>query len=356
MKDTSINGYSIRMYQLEDEGKLLDFLSQVLQGWAAYSDKGALWRWKHFANPFGSSYVCVACNDREDIIGALAFMRWRLRLGHRIIQCFRVTDMATHPDYRRMGIALSLRRHLMEIAQRDEDIPIFNTPNQYSLPISLQTGSRLAGNIRLLIRVLNYRRFVMGLIRNRFNKWSSPQYQPQDFFRQGPLPVSKLLERREELERLLEQDQQFQNKTFRTERSWEYLQWRYARDPHTTYYAMHKEHQGELAGCAIFRADTYHSLKGIVINELLLGTPEEQLVSDLLNQLDSILNVDYVITYFSRGSVQREVLNRKGFLKIPRRAYNLTIYAWHPEFGDAPFSLDNWGLTPGELEEAWAWR
>lgn len=356
MKDTSIAEYSIRTYQPEDEGKLLDFLSQVLQGWAAYSDKSALWRWKHFTNPFGSSHVFVTCNDREDIIGALAFMRWRLRFGHRIIQCVRVTDLATHPDYRRMGIALSLRRHLMEIAQRDGAVLMFNTPNQYSLPISLQAGSRFAGNIRLLIRVLNYRRFVTGLIRNRFNKRFSPQYQPKDFFRHEPLPVRKFMERREELERLLGQDQQSQDKTFRTERSWEYLQWRYARYPLTTYYAMYTKHHGELAGCAIFRADTYHSLKGIVINELLLGTPEEQFVSDLLNQLDGILNVDYVITYFSRGSLQRGVLDKRGFLKIPRRAYNLTTYAWDPEFGDAPFRLDNWGLTPGELEEAWAWR
>lgn len=347
--------YSIRSYQSEDEEQVLALLSHVLQGWAAYSDKRALWHWKHFANPFGPSHVMVACNERGDIIGTLAFMRVLLRREGKFVQSVKIVDSVTHPAYRRMGIALTLRQRLTEEARREGTLLVFNTPNKYTLPISLKIGNRPAGKIRPLIRVFDYRRFALGLGRRLLNKRVSQQSQPGDFFRKKPQPVERLLERREELERLLHRDEQYQNRCFRIHRSCEYLRWRYGEHPQTPYYTVCEEHRGELVGCAIFRADTYYSLRGVVLNELLLGTPEERLVSTLLKQIENILSVDYLLTYFSEGSLHRQILGRRGFLRLPWPAFVLTVGVWDPEIGEAPLNLDNWSLTPGDLEESWAW-
>ena len=348
--------YSIRRYQSEDEEKVLNLLSQVLHGWASYPDKRALWRWKHFANPFGPSHVLVACNDSGDIIGALALMRWQFRLGNRLLQSVRVTDSAIHPFYRRLGISTSLRRRLFDIARREGAVLTFSLPNSYALSTSLKSGAQLAGKIRLLLRVLKPRHFVTGLVRSRAKSQCSFQYQPRHFFREEVLPVERFLEHREELTRLLGQDQQFQNKNYRTRRTREYLWWRYGEHPLTHYYTLYREHQGELLGGVIFRTDTYCFLKGIVLNELLLSRVEERLASALLNQLMSILNVDYVLTYFSKDSPHLRSLLKKGFLRLPWPVFNLTVGVWEPDVGERPLNLDNWSLTPGDLEEAWAWR
>jgi GNAT superfamily N-acetyltransferase len=356
MKSIDSPGYSIRGYEPEDEEQVLDLLSQGLQGWAAYSDKRALWRWKHFANPFGPSHVLVACNEGGNIIGALVFMHWQFRFGSQIIQSVRVTDSATLPAYRGLGIATTLRQRLVERAQHEGALLMFGTPNQYALPVSLKVGGQPIGKIRLLLRVLNYRHFVTGLVRSRLREHHSPHDQAQHFFREEPLTVESLLERRGQLTRLLEQDQQFQNKSYRTHRSLEYLQWRYGEHPLISYYTLFREHRGELLGGLIFRTDTYHSLKGIVLNELLLGRADEHLASTILNQLMSTLDADYILTYFSKDSLHRRILGKRGFLRLPLRAYHLTIGVWGPGVGEESRNLDNWGLTPGELEEAWAWR
>lgn len=356
MRATTKAEYTIRDYQPQDEEHGLDFLSQVLQGWSSCPKKTEFWRWKHFANPFGASNVLVACNDRGDIIGLLAFMHWQIRLGSQLIQSVRITDSATHPAYRRLGISSTLRQRLVKVAQREGATLMFGFPNQDSLAVSLMSGGQLAGKIRLLIRVSRHRHFMTGLLRSRLKGQLPPHYQRREFFRQEPLPVESVLERRGELNRLLEQDQRFQNKSCRTERSWEYLRWRYSEHPINTYYTVYKEHRGELLGCVMFRTDTYHSLKGIVLDELLVSRPEKQLAFTLMKELLSVLNVDYVLTCFSEGSLHRRILGKMGFLRLPFRAYNLTVEVWDPEIGKGPLDLESWSLTPGELEEAWAWR
>ena len=356
VKAMSTPRYSIRTYGPEDEQPVLNLLGQALRGWAVCSDRPGLWRWKHFANPFGPSHVCVACNEKGDLIGVLAFMRMRLRRGDEFIQSVRVVDAAMHPGYQKMGIAFAMRQRLLEAARRDGAILVFATPNELSLPLSIKGGSHLAGLIRPFIRVFNYRRLVLGLVRSRLNRAFSPHYEPRDFFRQEPQPVRAILERREELERLLEQDERHQERSFRIDRSWEYLRWRYGEHPLTTYYTVYREHRGELVGCAIFRTDTYRSLKGIVLNELLSSMSEERLAEAVLNQLEGILSADYLLTYFSEPSMHRRVLSRKGFLRLRRPAFNLTVGVWDPEIGKAPLHLDSWSLTPGDLEESWAWR
>jgi GNAT superfamily N-acetyltransferase len=348
--------YSIRDYQESDEKYLLNFLDRYQGDGVPYPINAEYWHWKNFANPFGPSYVSLACNDHGDIIGVLAFMRWHFRREDQLIQSVRIVNAVTHPEYREEGIATALRQHLMENARKEGALLMFNTPNKNALSVSLKVGSRLVGKLRPCIRILRFRPFLKGLIHSRMNKSFSPPGKTLDFFRCEPLSVSIFEQHREKLSRIVQQDRLLRRNTFRTDRTWDYFRWRYIEHPETPFYTLYLENQNQWDGCIIFRADTYHSLKGIVINEMMMSSPEEHLASKLLNQLVSSLNTDYVLTCFPEGSFHRQILGKNKFRRVPRRSYNLTILVWGAGLGKMPLCMDNWHLTPGELEEAWAWK
>ena len=107
-----------------------------------------VWRFKHITNPFGESLVLVA-QEKEEIIGVRAFMRWKWQQGEKIYSAFRAVDTATHPDHQGKGIFKKLTLKALEIGQERSDHFVFNTPNTQSKPGYLKMGWEEVGKLKI---------------------------------------------------------------------------------------------------------------------------------------------------------------------------------------------------------------
>ena len=228
---------------------------------------------------------------------------------------------------------------------------IFNTPNQDVLPGYLKLGWQHVATVRPLIKVLSYPGLALGLVRSCLGKQSYQQYSLTEFFREGPTPVSAMLEDQQAVERLIQQNGQRCQApgAIRTRQSWEYLRWRYGEHPTIPYWAVVREQGGHLRGCVIFRANTRYGLREVVLSELLLAEPDQKLAFSLLEQLRTGIRADYLIAHFQPGSFQRRTLNRWGFRTVPRQGMNFTVRTLAPDLPLDPQLFDSWSLSMGDL-------
>jgi predicted N-acetyltransferase YhbS len=93
----------------DDESEVLALLDAALGAGPAGARPVAFFRWKHFENPFGPSFMLVAEAD-EQVVGLRAFMRWEFVAEGRRFRAVRAVDTATHPDYQGRGIFSALTR------------------------------------------------------------------------------------------------------------------------------------------------------------------------------------------------------------------------------------------------------
>lgn len=347
--------FTMRSYQASDQPAVLELMRQALGETATLQRTADMWQWKHLISPFGASYVLVAC-DGDRVVGMRAFMRWSFKVGGNTIRAVRAVDTATHPDYRRMGIFSRLTSQVVEDVRADGAHFIFNTPNNDVLPGYLKLGWRQVARIHPVLKVLNYPGFSMGmargLARSRLARPAERHLPPELFFRETPTPALSLLEQRPGMERLLHQDVQSRraSQSIRTQRSWDYLHWRYGQHPTIPYYAVFVHDNGSLQGCVIFRTNTRYGMKEVVLSEVLLAEPREGLYDALLQRLRSTLRADYLITYFAPESFHRTTLESRGFRPVPRQGMNFTVRTLGHDLPLDPQQLESWDLVMGDLE------
>ena len=343
--------YTTRSYQPDDEGSVLELLRLSLGESETLQRTPALWRWKHLISPFGPSYIRLACDREGRLAGMRAFMRWQLQASDREILAVRAVDTATHPEHQRRGVFSTLTGEVVADVQRDGVDLIFNTPNQYSLPGYLKLGWHYVGKVHPQIKVLNYPNFVLGMVRQKLSK-SSLQFPSTNFFSADPTPISDLLDRRIELKTLIQKDRQLSNgaSVIATQRSCEYLSWRYAEHPAIQYWTVFVEDDGKLQASAIIRTNTRFGLKEVVLCELLLSEAEENSCQRLIDQLCSLLRADYIVAYFPQGSLHRYLLNRCNFRAVPWQGMDFTCRVLSDNIPHDPQMLENWSVTRGDLE------
>lgn len=105
-----------------------------------------IWNYKHVNNPFGKSIVLVA-EENNKIIGLRAFMRWQWTCNAKIYNTFRAVDTATHPEHQGKGVFKKLTLKAVELAKKEGDHFVFNTPNDQSRPGYLKMGWEVVDNI-----------------------------------------------------------------------------------------------------------------------------------------------------------------------------------------------------------------
>jgi GNAT superfamily N-acetyltransferase len=123
-------------------------LLKVSLGESLMPKSESLWRWKHFANPFGISPAILAEVDGK-LIGIRAFLRWEFWREGGIQKACRAVDTAVHPDYQGQGIFKKLTLELISKMESEGIDLIFNTPNADSLPGYLKMGWEKWGKLPL---------------------------------------------------------------------------------------------------------------------------------------------------------------------------------------------------------------
>jgi GNAT superfamily N-acetyltransferase len=332
--------FRVREFRSSDEAAVLELLRSTLGEGPVGERSSAFFRWKHMANPFGSSIMLVAESEGL-IIGLRAFMRWRFLVGKQTIFAVQAVDTATHPDFQNRGVFSTLTRTAIDRLREDVDL-IYNTPNEKSLPGYLKLGWRPVTTFRVSLRVRHPIAFGRGLIQpdRMQERRPSPAVDAE--------PVTTLLDSGTDLsDMLLGVDAAGEGIT--TERSADYLRWRYVAVPNLEYFAIPAHEYGDLRGVAIFRLRERGALWETALVELLVRRGDRQIARALVRKVINCTDTDHVTSYFRRGTVQAGALRTSGFLRS-RRGVSFVVNPLSAHLLPPPESPDSWALSLGDLE------
>lgn len=331
---------AIRRYEPHDEAAVLDLLSASLGGGPAGARPPAFFRWKHFENPFGPSFMLLAEAD-DRIVGLRAFMRWRFTTGDRDLTAVRAVDTATHPDYQGRGIFSTLTLAAIDALRGEVDL-VFNTPNEKSLPGYLKMGWSRVGAVPIRVRVRRPIRFAHHVRSQR-----SPREEAGPIVPISASPASTALPPPDALSRLLERGDAHPGR-IATARTPEYLRWRYASAPLLGYRAIVDGRPEEPDGLALFRVRKRGRLWETTISELLVRAGDRATARRLLRAVSHAAAVDHVTLSFPSGSTAA-LASRFGSIHAPG-GMTLVANPLANDLSPSPTELSSWALSLGDLE------
>jgi len=318
---------TIRRARPDDDPAIVRLLADTL-GWDDEERYHRLFAWKHRENPFGPSPGWVAV-DARGLVGSRTLMRWVFRAGPDRLRAVRPVDTATHPRARGHGIFRSLTlRAVAELTAEGVDLA-FNTPNSQSLPGYLSMGWKPVGRVPLSINIgtlwrvpqIAYARQEAGGL------WSLPTSCGED--------ASSVLDATGEVSDLLAR--QPVDSRIRSERSVEYLRWRYGSP--TVPYRVFLLGRSPEEGLVFFRLRRRGGTVEALIAESLTPPASHRNVSDVIGRIVRGSGADYAVA-LGRPRMP-------GFLPVPRGGPLLT---WRPLSNQRACPFEDWGLCAGDIE------
>jgi GNAT superfamily N-acetyltransferase len=340
MSETRLD-LKIRPYAGQDENAVLDLLRESLGEGPTGRRTPAFFRWKHFANPFGASFMLVGEVDGR-IVGLRAFMRWEFRCDNRTIRAVTAVDTATHPHYQGQGIFSKLTRTALDSLAGDADL-VFNTPNEKSLGGYLKMGWQVAGRVPIRIRVRHPLKLALGLRSIR-----GPGVVPGREAPRVAAPRAAELLADSGVGSLIERWSAAETR-IATTREGRYLDWRYAEVPSLDYRALSLSHAGRTRGLAIFRVRPRGGLWESTVTELIVEPGDRATASNLLRRVIAAASVDHLACHFPSGSTAARQAVRSGFVPSNARI-TFVVKPLNRNLGVDVTSLARWALSLGDVE------
>jgi GNAT superfamily N-acetyltransferase len=332
---------TIRPYDEQDEDAVLDLLREALGEGPTGRRTPAFFRWKHFANPFGTSFMFVAEADGR-IVGLRAFMRWEFASGGRLIKAVTAVDTATHPQYQGRGVFSTLTKVALGSLPSDIDL-VFNTPNEKSLPGYLKMGWQIVGRVPVNIRVRRPLRFALGVRSIRRSSVVPRRDAPSI---NGPRAGDVLAD--DDVISFVKRSSASETR-IATRRDGAYLPWRYAQVPTLDYRALRTTRSGRTTGLVIFRVRPRAALWESTISELIVEPRDKATTRELLRQVNRVASVDHLACHFPSRSITAWGTYSSGFL--PSMAgVTLVVNPLNRSLDLDATSLSSWALSLGDLE------
>jgi GNAT superfamily N-acetyltransferase len=331
----------VRPYEEEDEHRVIELLETALGSGPGGARPVEFFRWKHFANPFGASFMLIGEADGR-IVGFRAFLRWRFQAGESTFHAVRAVDTATHPDHQRSGIFSRLTRDALAGLRDDTDL-VFNTPNEKSLPGYLKMGWEVVATVRPSLRVRRPLRFVRGLRSLRDLDGAAGEPPPVE-----AEPAVEALRDEDAVSALLEAAGS-ELRGLHTPRDVPYLRWRYGTAPLLDYRAVRVERAGFLSGLALFRIRPRGILWEAAIAELVVRPGDARTAGQLLRDVARSARADHLTCWSPSGSTAARAARKHGFLPAPS-GVTFVAKPLKGEMRPDPTRRESWALSLGDLE------
>ncbi|MCO5312199.1 MAG: GNAT family N-acetyltransferase [Microthrixaceae bacterium] len=316
---------SIRRAEPSDRQDAIDLCRAAL-GWGADDPNEAFFDWKHFQNPFGESPMWLAEMDGR-LVGVRVFLRWRFVRNGQWYEAVRAVDTATHPDAQGRGVfkALTLGA-LPELTEAGTHF-VFNTPNAQSRPGYLKMGWSEVGRVPVGVAIVRpgALRRVAGA-KAAANKWSEPLTIG--------LTSHEAFANEADVEALIGDQRSGE---FRTDRSGEYLRWRYSFE--ALQYRVVPVGDRISDGVVVVRIRRRGSALEATISEVLAASPKA--FGATMRRILRETGADYAI---AGGGTE---LARSGFVSVPRLGPILT---WRPLGRPGVPLLNELDLELGDVE------
>jgi len=134
-----------------------------------------------------------------------------------------------------------------------------------------------------------------------------------------------------------------------TDRTLEYLKWRYASAPLLDYRAIREDGAGGLRGLALFRVRTRGRLWESTLAELIAHPDDQTTMGRLLHRVRHAAAVDHVTASFPSGSIQSRSARRRGFISAPG-GLTMIVNPLSDHIRPDPRLLSSWAVGLGDLE------
>lgn len=310
---------------------VLDLLQASL-GWVPDDDYARFFAWKHHESPFGRSPAWVAVDPAADgrIVGFRTFSRWRFARGDARVDAVRAVDTATHPDYQGRGIFSLLTRHALDELRADGVGFVYNTPNDKSRPGYLKMGWQLVERLPVAATVRTPAALVrLARARTPADKWSAPSSAGDavgDVLADAAGVTALLAMARPDDGRL------------RTDRTPEYLAWRYGFPP--LHYRAVVAPGGLADGVVIFRVRRRGAALEAAICEQIVPAGDERSGPSLVRRVLRETRADHAV------QIGRARLSR-GQLPVPGQGPTLV---WRDVNETDMPPADRWELGLGDIE------
>jgi GNAT superfamily N-acetyltransferase len=331
----------LRIYREKDETRVLELLAEAFGSSPVGDWSPEFFRWKHLASPFGPSLMVVAETEGR-VVGFRAFMPWRLRAGGRLLHAVRGADVATHPDFRGMGLLVRMTRRALAALSDDVEL-VFTHPNKQSVAAARKLGWVIAGRLPVSVRVRRPVRFARRLpsVRRGAVKRDAepdPDAQTAADALHDSVAVSTLLG-----------EMPVPGHRLRTSRDLAYLRWRYASPMLLGYRAVSEQRAGGLGGLAIFRLHRRGDLWESTVAEVIVRPGDRRTARCLLRQVIAAAPVDYLTCRFTASSSLGRAAWQSGFLPS-RLGPRLAVHPLRDVIDPEPTEMSSWDLSLGDLE------
>ena len=112
-----------------------------------------LLKWEYFLNPFGKAKIFVA-EYKNNFVGMIICIPLKFKKNKKIYNGFRIQDVITEINFRRMGIFTTLLNLSDKYVNQESNVNI-TLPNENSLPFFKKNNWREICNIPLIAKTTN---------------------------------------------------------------------------------------------------------------------------------------------------------------------------------------------------------
>jgi len=337
LNKTALDKLRFRMADENDIPAIVELLKLGL-GESLLPKSENFWRWKHFENPFGKSFIMLATDD-SGIVGVRSFMRWQWKTRTMLLESVRGVDTVVHPNYQRQGMFGKLTLALARYSRSQGIDFLFSTPNNGSNKAYTKLGWREAGRLPVNIKIVRPFSMAFKLV-----------YKPAAY----PLPekagdgsVSHYLNH-QGLRALLAANDLLQGTDIISAHTADSLRWRYQNVPVARYYAIAIERQGMLKALLFYRIKHSRAGRELRVTDTFV---EKAAYGRELGQLLKKAAIEQQVEYITSGSFGLDNIT-PGWLALPKRELGPIVTIHNIAMSDVtPFiGFTRWSPSLGDLE------
>ena len=325
--------YKVRPYRLGDEEEIVELLQLVLGGWPHFDlDCTPLehWRWKYLDRLSMKKTVVVALSD-DKIVGCLHDGCHKIKAGDTIVLGDQGTDLAVHPDFRRMGIYNKMDEYFDDL---NLSFSVSGNPIVYKK--AMRSGDRRFPyhiSFMTLIKDIDMhfdnveskhsflKKYGFKSLKGFYKLYRlTKQRIPSKNLKLG-INIHSITRFNEEINEFWEDIYNYYD--FILVRDQDYLNWRYADTRGGKYHIKIAKIKNKIVGYIVLRINRYKSNYHIGYILDLLASPsvsrvEIALLNDAINYFDE-LGINQVDYRSVKDSVYNKTAKSFGFLEIPNK-------------------------------------
>jgi len=319
--------WNLRKYRDGDEQAIVELLNIAFGRWHSLE----YWKWRYKKNPAGSPIIWLAEHDNK-IIGHVAIIPMRMKVGNAYMTGSMSVNGATHPQYQGKGVFSSIvNRCYPDVAEND--IPLtYGTAN-------IRLGATYKryewrGHICFLVnlmKVLNWKPLLSKHIRSEFLVRAGAHMLGKicrSGSANGSLKIERITRFDERINRFWEEiSKHFKIIVKRDER---YLNWRYVEHPEDEYaiYTAVKDHR--ILGYCVLSEEQHENMRYGFIVDILGFQNHSNVVGCLIQRALKCFkehDVDEVSCTLSEKHPYAAIFRKAGFIAHPRpkRALHVSI-------------------------------